>query len=351
MNPRFFAHYVLRAMGVFALARYLTRKQLRILCYHGFSVGDEHEVAPVMFMRGQVFERRMQLLRKRGIPIVTLDEGVKRFTQRMIANAETVITFDDGWASNLTVAVPILEKYGFPACVYISTEHLEAGTEVFNVALSYMIRRSGLKMLTLERVHPQLDGAYDIATNPDAAIVDLILRAEGALPLAERQQLLRPIAQALGANLDEVLRGERFRLLSRDEIGQVFRRGIDVQLHTHTHHLPDTDFDEMALEISKNRKMIEELTGSQARHFCYPSGEHSGRHPEWLGRLGIVSATTCHPGLNNGSTSVMLLNRFLDSDSTSDIAFEAQICGVYELARKLLGGATTDSQADRGHPH
>jgi peptidoglycan/xylan/chitin deacetylase (PgdA/CDA1 family) len=351
MSPRFFALYVLRVMGVFALARYLTRKQLRILCYHGFSVGDEHEVAPVMFMRGQVFERRMQLLRKRAIPVVTLDEGVKRFTQRTIANAETVITFDDGWASNLTVAVPILEKYGFPACVYISTEHLEAGTEVFNVALSYMIRRSGLKMLTLERVHPQLDGTYDIATNPDAAIVDLILRAEGALPLAERQQLLRPIAQALGANLDEVLRGERFRLLSRDEIGQVFRRGIDVQLHTHTHHLPDTEFEEMALEISRNRKMIEELTGSEARHFCYPSGEHSGRHPEWLGRLGIVSATTCHPGLNNGSTSVMLLNRFLDSDSTSDIAFEAQICGVYELARKLLGGATAGSHADPGHPH
>jgi peptidoglycan/xylan/chitin deacetylase (PgdA/CDA1 family) len=351
MSPRFFALYVLRVMGVFALARYLTRKQLRILCYHGFSVGDEHEVAPVMFMRGQVFERRMQLLRKRAIPVVTLDEGVKRFTQRTIANAETVITFDDGWASNLTVAVPILEKYGFPACVYISTEHLEAGTEVFNVALSYMIRRSGLKMLTLERVHPQLDGTYDIATNPDAAIVDLILRAEGALPLAERQQLLRPIAQALGANLDEVLRGERFRLLSRDEIGQVFRRGIDVQLHTHTHHLPDTEFEEMALEISRNRKMIEELTGSEARHFCYPSGEHSGRHPEWLGRLGIVSATTCHPGLNNGSTSVMLLNRFLDSDSTSDIAFEAQICGVYELARKLLGGATVGSHADAGHPH
>jgi hypothetical protein len=48
---------------------------------------------------------------------------------------------------------------------------------------------------------------------------------------------------------------------------------------------------------------------------------------------------------------VMLLNRFLDSDSTSDIAFEAQICGVYELARKLLGGATVGSHADAGHPH
>jgi peptidoglycan/xylan/chitin deacetylase (PgdA/CDA1 family) len=351
MSPRFFALYLLRAMGVFALAKYLTRKHLRILCYHGFSVGDEHEVAPVMFMRAEIFTGRMRLLHKRRIPVVTLNEGVKKLTERTIRNAETVITFDDGWASNLSVAVPILEGYGFPACIYISTEHLEAGTEVFNVALSYMVRRSGLKMLTLEGVHPAIDGTYDIATNPDAAIVGLIVKAQDALPLAERQQLLRPIAQALGANINEILSGERFRLLSRDEIGQVFRRGIDIQLHTHTHHLPDTDFEEMALEIRKNRKMIEELTGAEARHFCYPSGEHSERHPEWLRRLGIASATTCHPGLNNGGTSVMLLNRLLDSDSTSEIAFEAQICGVYELARKLLGSAAAGSQGDSGHPH
>jgi peptidoglycan/xylan/chitin deacetylase (PgdA/CDA1 family) len=351
MSPRFFALYLLRAMGVFALARYLTRKHLRILCYHGFSVGDEHEVAPVMFMRAEIFAGRMRLLHKRRIPVVTLDEGVKKLTQRTIRNAETVITFDDGWASNLSVAVPILERYGFPACIYISTEHLEAGTEVFNVALSYMVRRSGLKSLTLEGVHPALDGTYDIGTNPDAAIVGLIVKAQEALPLAERQQLLRPIAQALGANFNEILSGERFRLLSRDEIVQVFRRGIDIQLHTHTHHLPDTDFDEMALEVRRNRQMIEELTGAQARHFCYPSGEHSERHPEWLRRLGIASATTCHPGLNNGSTSVMLLNRLLDSDSTSEIAFEAQICGVYELARKLLGSAAAGSQGASGHPH
>jgi peptidoglycan/xylan/chitin deacetylase (PgdA/CDA1 family) len=351
MSPRLFALHLLRATGVFALARFLTRKQLRILCYHGFSVGDEHEVAPVMFMRGQTFERRMGVLKKRRIPVITLDEGVKRFKQHTIGNAETVITFDDGWASNLTVGLPILESYGFPACVYISTEHLEAGTEVFNVALSYMIRRSGLKMLTLQGVHPRLDGIYDIATDPDAAIIGLILKAEAALPLAERQQLLGPIARALGANLDEVLRGERFRLLSRDEIGQVFRRGIDVQLHTHTHRLPDSAFDEMALEIRKNRKMIEELTGVEARHFCYPSGEHSERHPEWLERLGIASATTCHPGLNDGSTSVMLLNRFLDSDSMSEITFEAHICGVYELARKLSGNPASGSQGSSGHPH
>jgi peptidoglycan/xylan/chitin deacetylase (PgdA/CDA1 family) len=346
-TPQQYGLYFLRAIGGFALAKYLTRKQLRILCYHSFSVGDEHEVAPVMFMRAKTFEQRMRILKKRRIPVVTLDEGVRKLLQRQISDAETVITLDDGWVSNLTIGAPILEEYGYPACIYVSTEHLEAGTEVFNVALSYMIRRSGRQALTLTGLHPQIDGTYDIGKDPDEAILALIRAAERAVPLAERQQLLRPIARALGADLDDVLRNGRFRLLSRSEMQEAFRRGLDIQLHTHSHRLPDAGFDAMAEEITNNRKTIADVTGAEARHFCYPSGQYSEPHPEWLRRLGIVSATTCNPGFNDVSTPVMLLNRFLDSDSRSNIDFEAEICGVRELARRLRRSATRAAHRPR----
>jgi peptidoglycan/xylan/chitin deacetylase (PgdA/CDA1 family) len=328
--------YCLRTVGVFGLARYLTRKQLRILCYHGFSIGDEHEVSPGMFMRAETFEQRMQILRKRRIPVITLDEAVRRLPRGEITNAETVITLDDGWASNLSIGAQILERYGYPACIYISTEHLEAGTEAFNVALSYMIRRSGREALTLEGLHPLIDGTYDIHTDPDAAIVDLILRTERAFPLAERQRLLRPIACALGTDLDKVLSGGRFHLLSRDQIREAHRRGLDIQLHSHTHHLSDTDFDATAWDTNTNRRWIRELTGAEPRHFCYPSGDYGAQHPEWLRKLGIASATTCNPGFNDASTSVMLLNRLLDSERKSNLIFEAEVCGLRELPRYLL---------------
>jgi len=336
---RTYVLFVLRAVGGFALARYLTRNQLRILCYHGFSLGDEHEVAPVMFMRAETFEQRMRLLSKRRIPVLPLDEAVRKLARGEIRNAETVITLDDGWASNLSVAAPILDKYRFPACIYISTEHLAAGTEAFNVALAYMIRRSGRETLTLREVHPQIDGTYDIRTDPDAAIVGLIQRAERALPLAERQRLLRPIAQALGADVDAVLSDGRFRLFSRAQVREAFERGLDIQLHSHTHHLPENDFEATARDIDTNRALIREVTGAEPRHFCYPSGEYGAQHPEWLRRLGIASATTCDPGLNGADTPLMLLKRLIDSDRKSSLVFEAEICGVRELARFLSLGA------------
>src|SRR3984957_19021783 len=211
MTIRSLALYAFRAVGGFALAQILTRSQLRILCYHGFAVGDEYKVAPQMFMRGQTFDRRMAILKRRRIPVVPLSEAVQKFTSGQIERAETAITFDDGWATNLSVGLPILEKYGYPACVYITTEHLAAGTEVFNVVLSYLIRSSGRTSLRLEGLHPQIDGTYEIQNDPDQSIVSLIVSSEHSFPLADRQRLLRPIAQARGLYLDSVLSDKRIR--------------------------------------------------------------------------------------------------------------------------------------------
>jgi len=324
--------YLIRALGGFSLARYLTRKRLRILCYHGFSVADEFRVLPFMFMRQETFERRMNLLRRRSIPVIPLGAAIKRLQNDAIQDAETVITLDDGWASNLTIALPILERHGYPACVYVTTEHLGAGTEAFNVALYYIIRKSSRPSVTLTDIHPDVNGTYDLR-DARAAVTHLVEATERVFSLGERQRLLRPLALALGVSADEIFRDGRFSFLSGRQLQTLCQRGVDVELHTHTHRLPRETFAEVAAEIHGNRDALKAVVGYEARHFCYPSGVHDPAHPEWLKQLGIESATTCDPGLNTARTSPMLLKRFLDSDDTPDIFFEAEICGVRDLIR------------------
>jgi peptidoglycan/xylan/chitin deacetylase (PgdA/CDA1 family) len=327
--------YALRAAGVFALARRVTRKHLRILCYHGFSIGDEYQVAPLMFMRAETFERRMRILRARRIPVVPLDAAVKMFQDGQIASCETVITLDDGWSSSLTIALPVLQKYGFPASLYLSTEHLSDRAEVFNVIISYMIHRSKHSMLRLDDVHPAVDGSYELGPHCQQTISALIGATERGVNFSERFNLLAPIAHALGVDLADILKGNRFRLLDRSELREAFHGGLDIQLHTHRHKLPDASFDSMAEAIEENRATIRSIIGIEPRHFCYPSGKYSREQPQWLARLGIASATTCDPGLNGPNDSVMLLKRYLDGENSSDIAFDAEICGVRELARSF----------------
>jgi peptidoglycan/xylan/chitin deacetylase (PgdA/CDA1 family) len=333
---RDFVLHVIRACGGFRLARYLTRNRLRILCYHGFSLGDECEFAPYMFMRVATFERRMDILKKRRVPVIPLEEAIRRLENRDISNCETVITFDDGWLSTLTVGVPLLARYGFPACVYVTTEHLDAGMEVFNVALYYMMCRTRLQTLVLAGVHTRLDGSYDLGGNREATHAALIKAAEEAFPaIADRQRLLTRIAAALQLELPEVLANGRFSLVDRAAIQELATSGHEVQLHTHSHRLPDGSFGEMAAEIERNQASLRALLGTEQRHLCYPSGRYSPRHLEWLARLGIVSGTTCDPGLNPPGSQLLLLKRYLDNDQASDIAFEAEICGLRDLARNF----------------
>jgi peptidoglycan/xylan/chitin deacetylase (PgdA/CDA1 family) len=324
--------YLIRATGGFSLARHLTRKRLRILCYHGFAIGDEFKVLPFMFMRRETLERRMQILKRHSIPVIPLKAAVQRLRSGTIENAETVITMDDGWASNLTIGLPILEKYGYPVCIYVTTEHLSAGAEAFNVALYYMIRKSSQATMTLTGIHPSVDGTYDLH-DPELAVTQVVRETEKAFSLVERQQLLSALALALGVSADEVFRDGRFLFLSASQMQTLAQRGVDIELHTHTHRLPPDNFETVASEISRNRSALRTVIGREAHHFCYPSGEHAPVHPDWLRKLDIESATTCDPGLNTARTSPMLLKRFLDSDEITDLFFEAEICGVRDLMR------------------
>jgi peptidoglycan/xylan/chitin deacetylase (PgdA/CDA1 family) len=324
-----------RLLGAFALAQFLTRKRLRILCYHGFSRLDEHEVLPHVFMRKETFVRRMQILKRRRIPVIALDEALTRLKSGKVGSAETVITFDDGWASNLNIAAPVLESMRFPACIYVTTEHLEAGTEVFNVVLYYMLCRTSCSTLKLEGLDPAIDGSYGLE-DPVAARRAIVAAAELVCPvLSDRQRLLVPIAAALGFDLGEVLVDDRFRLMHRGEIEAMDRRGFDIELHTHTHRLPADSFEQTEDEIVRNRRALAKILGVEKNHLCFPSGEYDRRQLDWLRRLGIASATTCEPGLNGEKTDILQLKRYLDSEAGSDIGFEAEICGLRELARTI----------------
>ncbi len=88
-------------------------------------------------------------------------------------------------------------------------------------------------------------------------------------------------------------------------------------------------------ELVENAEILEPIAGRKLTHFCYPSGDLSAQQTEWLGELGIESATTTRHGFNHPDTPKMLLNRFLDSETISDIEFEAELCGFFETLRRF----------------
>src|SRR5262245_50594444 len=87
-----------------------------VLMYHSVSPYDEdpHEVT----MTPQRFERQMRWLRGRGLRGVSigglLDAAAKGRARRLVG-----LTFDDGYQDFVTNAMPVLQRYGFTATVFV----------------------------------------------------------------------------------------------------------------------------------------------------------------------------------------------------------------------------------------
>lgn len=90
---------------------------VRIVHYH-FVFDDERER----------FARQLAFLASEYEP-VGLSEAVDRLRAGRVRGRELVVTFDDGFRSQLVNAAPLLAEHGFRACFFLMTELLSASLE------------------------------------------------------------------------------------------------------------------------------------------------------------------------------------------------------------------------------
>jgi hypothetical protein len=102
---------------------------------------------------------------------------------------------------------------------------------------------------------------------------------------------------------------------------------VDIQLHTHRHRTPN-DRALFLRELVDNRARIDPIRDGSARHFCYPSGVYRPEFLPWLEEAGVVSATTCDPGLASRKSEPLLLPRLVDSSFLSPLDVEGWLTGM-----------------------
>lgn len=96
---------------------YVTR--VPILMYHAFT-GDPADVTASTFVSAPAFEEQLQALREAGYETVSFADLINYvYSGGGLPEKPVVITFDDGYASNLAIAAPLLEKYGFSASIAV----------------------------------------------------------------------------------------------------------------------------------------------------------------------------------------------------------------------------------------
>ncbi len=328
---------IVKTLGGFALARMLTARGLRIVCYHGISLQDEHCFQPKLFMREDTFLKRMAYLKKHGYRVLSLSEALALMYQNTLPPHAVVITFDDGWIGIGTKAASALRELGFPSTVYVTTSDVVTEAPVFDVALRYLIWKGRGKALDLNLLELGSEAIFLGSLSEREHAARRISEAGKKTDDSNRQALLVKLAEILGVDWNPDGVRPLFRLMTLQQLAQLPAQGMDLQLHTHRHRLPIDDPNVVESEIIDNRAVLKRIVSGPLQHFCYPSGEF---HPSLFPRLrllGIKSATTCLSGFNYPGTERLELRRFLDGENITQVEFDAELSGFLELMRKLRG--------------
>ena len=307
------------------------RRRVAVLCYHGISLDDEHEWDPCLYMSAEQLEERLAHLRRHDYAVLGLEEASAHVVRGTLPRRSVVLTFDDGYFDFHARAMPLLSRYDMPATVYLTTYYCDDNRPVFGIFCSYLLYKARRDRVDLRDALP---GAgpwrLDSAGAREWVRRDIVrLALEQRLSAAEKDEIARTLAERLDVDHGCLVARRMLHLMRPDEVTEVARRGASVELHTHRHRVP-RERAAFLKELEENRAHIRSLTGRVPRHFCYPSGEHDPSFLPWLREAGVMTGTTCEPGLAGPNDEPLLLPRIIDTSVTSLSEFDSWVSGMAE---------------------
>lgn len=265
------------------------------------------------------FERVLQWLRS-GFNVLPLDQAVIRLREKSLPARAAAITFDDGYADNFDVALPILQKYGLPATFFVATGYLNGG-RMWNDTIVETIRNCQKPRLDLSKIGL---GTYEL-DSADAvrkAIMSLLSEIKFRDP-KERSHAVNFVAEAAGGRLRTDL------MLTYEQVRAMRRAGMSIGAHTVTHPiLAMIDSDNVRREILESKQFLESLLQERVSLFAYPNGkptrDYRATDVTTIRSMDFDAAVTTAWGVADLDSDPMQLPRFTPWDKTH-ILFSARM--------------------------
>ncbi|MBN8279288.1 MAG: polysaccharide deacetylase family protein [Gammaproteobacteria bacterium] len=265
------------------------RRPLAIVTYHRVPAAAdpmlprEPHAAP--------FRAQMEFVARHLRPL-PLPDAIGHLYAGTLPRRAICITFDDGYANNHDVALPILRSLGVPATFFVATGYLDGGI-MFNDAVIEVLRRHSAPTLDLTDLG---FGQLSLAnTDQRRAAARRIYGHVKYQSRADREALVARLCGLTGVTLPRDL------MMTCDQVRALQAAGMDVGGHTISHpilaRLADDDARE---EIAGGRARLAAILGAAPRSFAYPNGrpgdDFEPRHAQMVADAGYAYALSTIPG-------------------------------------------------------
>lgn len=242
--------------------------------------------------------------------VLPLDRGVDMLREGTLPTRAAAITFDDGYADNLTVALPILQRHGLPATVFVAPGFLNGGC-MWNDMVIEAVRHCRMERLDLSAFGLGVHALSDLPERRQA--VDSLLPLLKYRPIAERLALARTIIQAAGVELPRAL------MMTSAQVSEFHAAGMQIGAHTMTHPiLSSLPEQEARREIADSRDWLEALIGSRVELFAYPNGgpgtDYRATDVDLVREIGFKAAFSTAWGAARAGDDLYQLPRFTPWD-------------------------------------
>ncbi len=245
----------------------------------------------------QFIESTLQLLRKKNIDLVSLDEVARRIKNGHKGNRFAAFTFDDGYRDTAENAAPILRKFDVPYTIFVATGLIDGTADLWWAGLEAIIRKQDGLFVSIDGTRTEL--ACATPAEKHAAYQNLL--AWLTLETGEHQQRdwVRELADLYkydlaGLRQSELMNWAEVRALAEDPL-------CTIGAHTiHHYAVARLSENEARREMFEGARVLAAALGEEPRHFAYPYGYSAavGRRDIRIAKeLGFETAVTTRPGV------------------------------------------------------
>lgn len=312
--------------GAIRVASFLAVKGVAILMYHG--VTDEadtnSDILGGINHPVSIFRQQMELLAREYHPI-SLDEA-SLFVQgrKDVARRSVVVTFDDGYANNYHVAMPLLNKIGVPATFYVTVECVQDK----RLPWPARVRFAFLTTKNLAWLDP--DGQSWPLHDQGLRRKAFDRASEYCSKVAGQEQ------DRLVASIEDQLHSALVQgpsMMTWDEVRDTVKQCHIIGSHSMSHpNMAHINEDALKREMTVSKQILERELSSTVAHFSYP---RPALQPHWSEltvmvskQAGYETAVTIDDGLARKSDNPLRLRRVRPGRSAEGLRTNLELAFV-----------------------